>query len=204
MRPLPRSWGCLLLCLALLPALAQAWGKPAKPLRAAPQPFGLVLGTTTAAQAVALLSAEGARETGRGLVDARPGSSGDNEPDGIPNPRAVLVELEGLPLPGLERARLGFFDDRLYSLQYRFGRDHDGAALLRQLVAKYGEPDEASDFDRRYEWRFDGVTLSFSDPLVGADTLVFAHPATLAAVAASSRAHYENHVRESAAGQRGF
>lgn len=127
------GWGRALLCLlVLLPDVGMA----AKDKAPAPQPFGLVLGSTTEAQAGAICAAENATATGRGLVDARPASQGDNDPAGLPMTRAVLVDVTGLPVAGVESTRFGFFDDRLYLLQYRFPARHDVRGLLQQLQAK--------------------------------------------------------------------
>lgn len=193
----------LLAGLCLLPGGALA-GKAKTPAGPAPQPFGLVLGVTGEAEAARLCQAEKGTATARGNVDARPATRGDNDPEGLPNPRAVLVEVAGLPMPGVESTRLGFFDDHLYLIRYRFALQHDARALMDQLKAKYGEPAESTGLVRTYEWRFVDVTLTFRDELVGADTLTFVHDKLQQAMADSSTALRREKLGQKADNQRGF
>lgn len=50
--------------------------------------------------------------------------------------RAVLVDVTGLPVAGVESTRFGFFDDRLCLLQYRFPARHDVRGLQQQWQAQ--------------------------------------------------------------------
>lgn len=195
--------GVLLACLCLQPAAALA-GKPKAPTAPAPQPFGLVLGATSEAEAARLCQAEKGTATARGNVDARPAARADNDPEGLPNPRAVLVEVAGLPMPGVESTRLGFFDDHLYLIRYRFAVQHDARALMEQLKAKYGEPVESTGIVHSYEWRFVDVTLTFRDEMVGADTLTFVHDKLQQAMVDSSAALWRDKIGQKADSQRGF
>lgn len=193
--------GVLLCLLLLLPGL----GAAAKDNRApAPQPFGLVLGSTTEAQAGAICAAENATATGRGHVDARPASQGDNDPEGLPMTRAVLVDVAGLPVAGVESTRFGFFDDRLYLLQYRFPAQHDARGLLQQLQVKYGAPVETPGLAATYVWRFQGVTLTLRDELMGPDTLAFVHEQLQKDLGEASQALYRDFISQKADSQRGF
>lgn len=192
----------LLACLLALPVAAL--GKPKAPTTPAPEPFGLHLGVTTEAQARAALAAEKAQVTARGNVDARPDTQVDNNPQGLPNPRAVLMDVTGLPMPGVESTRLGFFDDHLYQIRYRFALQHDAHALMEQLKAKYGEPTEGGELVHTYEWRFVDVTLTFRDEVLGADTLTFVHDKLQQAMVASSAALWQQQLSSKAGEQRGF
>lgn len=190
----------LLCLLALLPGV----GVAAKDKAPAPQPFGLVLGSTTEAQAGAICAVENATATGRGVVDARPASQGDNDPEGLPMTRAVLVDVAGLPVAGVESTRFGFFDDRLYLLQYRFPARHDARGLLQQLTLKYGAPVETPGLAATYVWRFQGVTLTLRDELMGPDTLAFVHEQLQKELGEASEALYRASVSQKAGSQRGF
>lgn len=195
--------GALLASLMALPGAALA-SKAKAPTEPSPQPFGLVLGVTGEAEAARLCQAEKGKATARGFVDARPATQADNDPEGLPNPRAVLVEVAGLPMPGVESTRLGFFDDQLYLIRYRFALQHDARALMDQLKAKYGEPTESAGLVHSYEWRFVGVTLTFRDELVGADTLTFTHDALQQAMVDASAALWREKLGQKADSQRGF
>lgn len=184
--------------LLVLPGLAPARDK----LPEAPQPFGFMLGSTTEAQARDLCLAEKADATARGFIDARPAP--DAAPAPLDNPRGVLVEVAGLPMPGLAGTRLGFFDDRLYAVVYRFSPEHDTRQLLQQLVLKYGKPSEQAGLARRYEWRFQGVTLALLDEVQGPDSMVFLHTDLHQALVASSQQAWQQHLARSMEGQRGF
>lgn len=141
---------------ALALGLALAGAVQAKEaLPAPPQPFGLVLGRTTEAEARTLCRQEKAEATARGVVDARPAPGAAPEP--VPNARTVLLDVSGLPMAGLESTRLAFLDDRLYAIAYRFAAGHDARPLLQQLEAKYGKPEEQPGLARRFEWRFEGA-----------------------------------------------
>lgn len=188
----------VLACLLALPGLALAKDK----LAAAPQPFGLVLGSTSAAQARDLCLAEKADAIARGLVDTRPAP--DAAPEPVTNPRGVLVDVAGLPMPGLESARLGFFDDRLYAIAYRFTAAHDTRQLLQQLEQKYGKPSTQTGLARRYEWRFEGVTLAVIDEVQDADSLIFLHQALHQALVESSQQVWKHYLDLRLEGQRGF
>lgn len=187
-----------LLGLLALPGLALAKDK----LPAAPQPFGFVLGATTEAQARELCLAEKAGATARGLVDTRPAP--DAAPAPVANPRGVLLEVAGLPMPGLEGTRLGFFDDRLYAIVYRFTAQHDTRLLLQQLEQKYGKPSTPAGLARRYEWRFQDVSLALIDEVQGTDSLVFLHQGLHQALVESSQLLWKQHIGRSMDGQRGF
>lgn len=196
------AWA-LMACLVTLPGVALA-SKAKASTAPAPQPFGLVLGVTTEAEAGSRCQAEKARATARGLVDARPATQADNDPEGLPNPRAVLVDVAGLPMPGVESTRLGFFDDHLYLIRYRFAVQHDARALMEQLKAKYGDPVESAGMVHSYEWRFVDVTLTFRDEILGADTLTFVHDKLQQDMVEASAAIWRDNLSQKAGSQRGF
>lgn len=184
--------------LLALPGMALAKDR----LPAAPQPFGFVLGSTSEAQARELCLAEKADATARGLVDTRP--TPEAAPAPVTNPRGVLIDVAGLPMAGLESARLGFLDDRLYAIAYRFTAAHDTRQLLQQLQQKYGKPSEEVGLARRYEWRFQDVTLTLTDEVQAADTLVFLQQPLYQALMESSRQVWQQHLGRGLEGQRGF
>lgn len=187
----------LALCLGLAGGV-QAKDKPAAP----PQPFGFVLGSTSEADARALCEREKAAATARGQVDTRPAA--DAAPEPVPNPRAVLLDVAGLPQEGVESTRLAFFDDRLYAIAYRFAAAYDVARLLPQLEARYGKPELQQGLSRRYEWRFEGATLVLNDEVRGADTLVFLHTALYQDQLESSQKAWKAWLDRKLEGERGF
>lgn len=171
-------------------------------LPAPPQPFGFVLGSTSEADARQLCTRENAGATARGLVDTRPAP--DAAPDPVPNPRAVLLDVAGLPMEGLASTRLAFLDDRLYAIAYRFAEGFDGARLLPQLEAKYGKPDVQQGLSRRYEWRFEGASLVLVDDVRGPDSMVFLHAALYRAQLESSQQAWKAWLDRKAGSERGF
>ena len=200
----------LFLLSAFLPvpdalAASPAARKAGTNLPAAPTPFGLVLGKTTYADAAAIADAEGATLKGRGNGDAKP-SYGDNDPDGVANPRVVLADFAGLPLDNLEIARMGFFDDALYFIRYTFKQGADFDKLRKQLDAKYGPGRRLNQFgqmDATYVWQFQGVEMTLKDDFMNGDTLIFIQYAIAAKVAASHKQVYDEHIRKKAKAQRG-
>jgi|GEM_PF-6513596 len=177
---------------------ANTSGKPA------PQPFDLILGRSTLSQARAIWQREGGSVTGNGYGEAMP-AAGDNNPDGVANPRVELFDVKGLPVDRLSAARFGFFDGGLYFIEYKFEERADFEKLLLQVTAKYGPPDHSpAGMNRAFEWQFGDVLLVLEDNFMGRDTMTFTHQSTRRAVSASHAAVYAAHVKKKASSQRGF
>ena len=169
-----------------------------------PQPFNLALGKATMSEAEEVWQQQGATVTSKGYADAKPSYS-DNDPEGIANERAVLVDVNGLPLDRLKSARFGFFDNVLYIVKYEFEGGTDFDNLFRQVSSKYGRPQRQGGFgDKFYEWRFGQVLLSLNESFMDGHTLVFLHEPLIRNVKASNSQVYANHVKAKAKSQKGF
>jgi len=177
---------------------ANGAGKPA------PQPFELILGRSTLNDARKIWQREGGSITASGYGEAMP-AAGDNNPDGIPNPRVELFDVKGLPIDRLSTARFGFFDGGLYFIEYKFEERADFEKLLLQVTAKYGPPDHTpTGMNRTFEWQFGDVLLVLEDNFMGRDTMSFTHQSTRRAVSASHATVYAAHIKKKASSQRGF
>lgn len=133
-------------------------GEPAAPAEAAEpaapavKPPPLVLGKSTLEQAEAYWSAIGAEEDGRGTLAIGWGSG----KDGLGKfglSQVVLVDVDGVDFEGFTRARYGFVDGVLFSVQVNLEKYYpvglgaperidreDWNAVVKRLHARHGKP----------------------------------------------------------------
>ncbi len=195
--------------LAAVPVLALLVCAPpavAEKARAheAPQPFGLTMGKSSLDEAQAMWKKENASVVGRGFGDAKPGY-GDNDKEGVANERIEMVDVDGLPLDQLQRARFGFFSGTLYFLRYQFAEGTDFEKLFRQVTAKYGAPTRQSGFgDLVYEWKFGAVRLAMEKKFIGQHTMFFVHEPVATKAQRSNAEVYAQHIKDKAKAAKAF
>lgn len=182
----------------------RAKSAPASASAPAPQPFDLTLGKSTLTETETIWKQQGATAGDRGYGEAKP-SHRDNDPDGVPNERVVMVDTTGLPLERLEQARFGFFDNVLYFIRYHFQGGYDFDKLYRQVSAKYGPPTRRGGFgDEFFEWQFPQVVLTLNKNFFGRHSMMFVHEPTMKSVQASHAEVYARHIKAKAQRQKGF
>lgn len=196
----------LLFALHAAPASAQPKSSIAEYNASAPTPFGLRFGTTTKQEARALLEREGARIVGEAYLEAKPHAARDEDPEGVPNERGVLIGVAGLLADRVQTSRLGFFDDRLYLLRYVF-KPIDGEKLRRELAELYGTSGKEQGYlpsQKTITWRRGQVSIVLKPGFMEPMTLTYVHDPTMERVLISSDQVYAAHIKRSAAKQKGF
>jgi hypothetical protein len=170
-----------------------------------PQPFGLVLGKSTKAEAEAVWLAEGGVIISKGHGEAKPGYGVDNDPEGVANDRVEIIDVAKLPLDRLKTARFGFLDGKLYLVRYEFDPGADFDKIVQQVISKYGRPKQSSDFgDKLLVWGFGGMSLVLKDDFMEPDSMLFRDEMLMKRVKASHAEVYAQHVKQKAKQQKGF
>lgn len=161
-----------------------------------PQPFGLVFGKTSSADALKILGEQG------GLVT----SSGNRIiKDDLANPEIEGYYLSGVRMEGVREMKIWFFKDTLMGIDYELGGSFK--SFNDQLREKYGEPAKAANGfggEAHAFWKCTNVVMALDKPFIENLTLTYRHLSLYDESKQSDKRYYSKITKEKAKSEKGL
>lgn len=166
-----------------------------KDLKEAPQPFGLVFGKSSRADALKTLQEQGGRITSAGRRIIK---------DELSNPDVEGYFLSGVQLEGVHQTKVWFYRETLMGIDYILSVSFK--TIFDQLREKYGAPaSEGEGFGETHaSWRFKDVVLSLDKSFIGDLMLSYRHTPLYGDAKQSDNRYYSQITKEKAKSQQGF
>jgi hypothetical protein len=166
-----------------------------------PKPFGWEFGVSNPKEVLESARDLGAEysEENTGFGSAKPISI-DRQEGSVPNERVFIAGVTKLPIPQSGATRIGFFDKKLFFVNYEISGDIEN--VKKMLIEKYGSFN--NNEGDKYEWIFKTVSIVLTHDFMGHHTLQLYYEPFRVQAEQSNHEVYEAYIKAKAKEQKGF